>query len=84
MQLSALDWVVIVGYFVINLAIGVFYYRHPGEPEGRIFSITEKVFPAVVGDAAAMMPIRWRSSAARHPGSGYVPKPLNSRADWSV
>src|SRR3954453_18036574 len=27
MQLATLDWVVIVGYFVINLAIGVFYYR---------------------------------------------------------
>ncbi len=28
----------------------VFYYRYPGEPSGRIFSITEKRFPAVTGD----------------------------------
>jgi membrane protein DedA with SNARE-associated domain len=29
---------------------GVFYYRLPGEEHGRIFSITDKVFPEVVGD----------------------------------
>jgi membrane protein DedA with SNARE-associated domain len=29
---------------------GVFYYRFPHEPKGRIFAITEKIFPAIVGD----------------------------------
>jgi membrane protein DedA with SNARE-associated domain len=29
---------------------GIFYYRVPGEAEGRIFNVTRKVFPAVVGD----------------------------------
>lgn len=29
---------------------GVFYYRYPDEAKGRIFAITEKRFPAVVGD----------------------------------
>lgn len=29
---------------------GIFYYRFPREREGRIFAITEKVFPAVTGD----------------------------------
>lgn len=29
---------------------GVMYYRMPGEPHGRIFSITDKVFPFVTGD----------------------------------
>ncbi len=29
---------------------GVFYYRIPGRDRGHIFSITEKVFPIVVGD----------------------------------
>lgn len=29
---------------------GVFYYRFPDEPRGRILSITEKVFPVIVGD----------------------------------
>ena len=30
--------------------VGVFYYRLPGQQRGRIFAITEKVFPAVVGN----------------------------------
>lgn len=29
---------------------GVFWYRRPSEPRGRVFSITTKVFPRVVGD----------------------------------
>jgi hypothetical protein len=29
---------------------GIFCYRFPHEPRGRIFSITEKVFPVIVGD----------------------------------
>jgi membrane protein DedA with SNARE-associated domain len=30
--------------------IGVFYYRYPGAERGEIFAITEKCFPAIVGD----------------------------------
>ncbi len=29
---------------------GIFYYRFPDEPQGHIFSITQKVFPYVTGD----------------------------------
>lgn len=29
---------------------GVFYYRYPDEENGRLFAITEKVFPFVTGD----------------------------------
>ncbi|MAE67372.1 MAG: SNARE-like domain protein [Phycisphaeraceae bacterium] len=32
------------------LEAGVFYVREPDEPTGRIFSITDKHFPAVTGD----------------------------------
>jgi hypothetical protein len=32
------------------MEFGVFYYRYPGERQGRIFSITEKRFPTVLGD----------------------------------
>jgi membrane protein DedA with SNARE-associated domain len=32
---------------------GIFYYRRPAEACGRIFSITDKRFPALVGDGAA-------------------------------
>ncbi len=30
--------------------IGVFYYRFPNEPRGRIFALTEKIFPVLTGD----------------------------------
>jgi hypothetical protein len=29
---------------------GIFYYRFPHEARGKIFAITEKIFPALVGD----------------------------------
>jgi membrane protein DedA with SNARE-associated domain len=29
---------------------GIFYYRFPAEPRGRIFSITDKRFPVIIGD----------------------------------
>jgi len=41
---------VIVQEYVSGLEFGVFYYRMPGKRTGRIFSITEKVMPQVVGD----------------------------------
>jgi hypothetical protein len=43
----------IIQKYVGGLEFGVFYYRHPGDAEGRIFSITEKCFPYVVGDGAS-------------------------------
>jgi len=40
---------------------GVFYYRLPGESSGRIFSITDKRFPEVVGDGASTLEeLIWR------------------------
>src|SRR3954452_3123448 len=33
-----------------GLEFGIFYYRRPSEPRGRILSITEKQFPSVIGD----------------------------------
>jgi pimeloyl-ACP methyl ester carboxylesterase len=40
----------IVQEYVDGAEFGVFYYRYPSEPNGRIFSVTEKKFPTVVGD----------------------------------
>ena len=40
----------IVQEYVPGEEFGVFYYRRPSEPNGHIFSITQKVFPSVVGD----------------------------------
>ncbi len=29
---------------------GIFYYRFPNESRGRIFAITDKIFPSITGD----------------------------------
>lgn len=34
---------------------GIFYYRLPGEAQGRIFSITHKEFPVVTGDGVSTL-----------------------------
>lgn len=46
---------VIVQEFVEGVEASVFYYRYPCEDRGRVFSITEKVFPFVVGDGVATL-----------------------------
>ncbi len=40
----------IIQEYAPGAEFGVFYVRVPGEPTGRIFSVTEKRFPAVTGD----------------------------------
>ncbi|HEX6624718.1 MAG TPA: VTT domain-containing protein [Pyrinomonadaceae bacterium] len=40
----------IIQEYVAGQEFGVFYYRLPEEERGRIFSVTEKRFPAVTGD----------------------------------
>jgi membrane protein DedA with SNARE-associated domain len=41
---------VIIQKHIGGLEFGVFYYRFPHEPRGRIFSITAKHFPSLTGD----------------------------------
>jgi hypothetical protein len=41
---------VILQEYVPGEEYGVFYYRYPGEAHGRVFSVTEKRMPVVVGD----------------------------------
>ena len=43
----------IVQEFFDGAEAGVFYYRFPGETNGRIFSITEKQFPTLTGDGVS-------------------------------
>ena len=45
----------IVQVYAPGAEFGLFWMRHPGEPRGRIFSITEKRFPAVRGDGEATL-----------------------------
>ncbi len=50
---------------------GIFYYRIPGEPQGHIFSITDKGFPEIRGDGSSTLKKliwshpRFRMQAAR-------------------
>jgi solute:Na+ symporter, SSS family len=37
MQLTSLDWAIIAAYFVLSLAIGLYYYRRAGESTGEYF-----------------------------------------------
>lgn len=41
--------------FFEGVEASIFYYRRPGEPNGHIFSITEKIFPVVVGDGVSTL-----------------------------
>ncbi|MFT5421570.1 MAG: hypothetical protein ACI9D5_002328 [Candidatus Endobugula sp.] len=36
--------------YIEGVEFGVFYMRHADEPEGKIFSLTHKCFPAITGD----------------------------------
>jgi hypothetical protein len=55
---------------------GIFYYRIPGEEHGRVFSITDKVFPTVTGDGRSTLDLlilehprlclQWKVFARRH------------------
>ena len=47
------DSVIVQPYHAGPFEAGVFYYRMPGSIAGRIFSITDKRFPVIVGDGAA-------------------------------
>lgn len=58
---------------------GVFYYRHPGEARGRIFAITEKVFPVITGDGQhTIEELIWRDPRARFVADKYLQR-VNGR-----
>ncbi len=51
---------------------GVFYYRFPHEPSGRIFAITEKVFPVITGDGQRTIEeLVWQDRRARFAAGKY-------------
>jgi membrane protein DedA with SNARE-associated domain len=51
--LSAAAGDTIVQEFFGGVEASVFYFRFPGEQNGNIFSITEKLFPSVIGDGTS-------------------------------
>lgn len=48
--LENIDGRQILQEFARGEEFSVFYYRYPGESKGRIFSITDKIFPSVTGN----------------------------------
>ena len=42
--------VILQRYIPEKKEIGVFYFRFPGEASGKIFAVTDKVFPTITGD----------------------------------
>lgn len=62
--------------------VGVFYYRFPGEPKGRIFSITEKQFAAVTGDGrSSLRALIWRHPRYRVQADSFL-SALAERAEY--
>jgi hypothetical protein len=53
--LRGADCDTIIQRYVAGAEFGVFYYRHPDEAAGRIFSITQKRFPYVTGDGSTTL-----------------------------
>lgn len=53
--LSANGGATVIQEYIPGVEFGIFYYRLPGEQTGRISSITEKVFPSVVGDGRSTL-----------------------------
>lgn len=52
---------------------GVFYTRIPGEPRGRIFSITDKLFPVLIGDGVSTAEaLVWRHPRFRMQASTFL------------
>jgi membrane protein DedA with SNARE-associated domain len=53
--------IVVQTYHAGPYEAGIFYYRLPGEETGHIFSVTDKVFPVVVGDGRSTLEkLIWR------------------------
>ena len=54
---------------------GIFYYRFPNEPHGKIHSIIEKDFPVVTGDGRSTL----EELIRRHPRASLRPDPFLKR-----
>jgi membrane protein DedA with SNARE-associated domain len=54
-QLSTITADLIVQEHAAGVEVSIFYYRLPSAVNGQIFSITQKVFPTVVGDGISSL-----------------------------
>jgi membrane protein DedA with SNARE-associated domain len=59
---------------------GIFYYRMPGELRGHVFSITDKVFPEVVGDGSSSLEqLVWRHPRHRMQAARFLARFADAR-----
>jgi hypothetical protein len=62
--------------------VGVFYYRFPHEEHGRIFAMTEKVFPVIQGDGVhTVEELIWHDARCRLIASRYLRRLGNRRLE---
>jgi len=62
--------------------VGVFYYRLPHERSGRIFAITEKVFPTITGDGRhTIEELIWQDQRACFIADKYLHRLGNRRTE---
>jgi membrane protein DedA with SNARE-associated domain len=65
--------VVVQRYVPGPLEVGIFYYRFPDETQGRIFAITEKIFPVLTGDGVRTVEeLIWANERARCVAGRYL------------
>jgi len=61
---------------------GVFYYRFPHESRGRIFAITEKIFPVITGDGRSTIEdLVWQDGRARFFAEKYLQRLAGRRSE---
>jgi len=61
---------------------GVFYYRFPNEPRGRIFAVTEKIFPTITGDGQhTIEELVWADDRARFIADKYLGRLRHRRSE---
>ncbi len=53
--LDAFESDILFQEFIAGPEISVFYYRYPSQENGKIFSITDKIFPVVKGDGESSL-----------------------------
>lgn len=64
------------------LEAGIFYYRFPHEASGHIFAITEKLFPALVGDGkSSVSELIWSDPRARFVADKYLQRFSDRKAE---
>ncbi len=75
------DAVVAQRYHPGPFEAGIFYYRRPGERRGRIFSLTDKRFPVVVGDGRQTLEdLIWAHTRFRLQASVFLARHADARS----